>query len=367
MNIFENTKKVVIKIGSSTLVEAGSIRVDWLDSFLKDIKMLLDSGIETVVVTSGSIAVGKSHFQDGKVTTIAQKQAAAAVGQIDLISCYKDLAQRNHFNVAQVLLSASDFDDRERYDNLYNIFKELSLRNIVPIVNENDSVTVDEIKIGDNDRLAARVAQICDSDLLILLSDIDGLYDKNPNIHDDAKFISKVDVITKEIEDMASGASSDYGTGGMSTKIVAAKMASLSGCKTVITNGNKLYPISSLIDGVSRCTLFDADKKSVRYRKRFISGFMDAKGEVVVNERARNVLVHENVSLLPVGIVKVFGDFKKGDLIFVKDEDGNHIASGYANYDAISAKKVIGMKSEEVRRVLGDIKSELIHVDNLIK
>lgn len=333
---------------------------------MKDVKILLEGGIEVVIVTSGSIAIGRSHFGSGNLT-IAQKQAAAAVGQINLMAYYQELAKKSHFKVAQVLLSASDFDNRERYDNLFNVFRELSLKKIVPIINENDSVTVDEIKIGDNDRLAGRVAQICDSDLLILLSDIDGLYDKNPNNHADARFIAKVDNITREIEDMAGGVSSIYGTGGMATKIVAAKMASLSGCRTVITNGQKFHPISSLMKGETRFTLFDASKKSVGYRKKFISGFMDARGEVVVNECARKVLLEENVSLLPVGIVKVFGGFKKGDLIFVKDEQGNHIASGYANYDSDSAKKVIGKKSSEVRDILGEIKAELIHVDNLLK
>ncbi len=365
MLFFEKTNKVVIKIGSSLLVEDGGLKVEWLESLLEDVKWLLDNDIEVVITTSGSIALGRASFGQGDLT-IAQKQAASAVGQINLMAYFQDIALNNGFGVAQILLSASDFDDRERYDNLNNVFKELSLKKIVPIINENDSVTVDEIKIGDNDRLAAKAAQICDSDLLILLSDIEGLYDKNPHLHKDARFIERVENITKEVEDMAGGASSNYGTGGMATKVVAAKMASFSGCKTVIASGKIFNPVSSLAQKGAKCTIFEASEKSLGYRKKFISGLMDAKGEVVVNDCAKEVLFKGGVSLLPIGIIKVSGDFGAGDLIFVKDGSGNHIASGYANYDAKSARKVLGMKSEEVREILGEVKSELIHADNLI-
>lgn len=367
INIFKEVKRAVIKVGSSLLVEDGVIRDSWLKSFASDVRLLLDNGTEVVIIASGAVALGRSSFESyGDLLTISQKQAAASVGQINLMASFRDATRESGFLVAQIMLSVSDFDDREKYDNLSNIFKELDLKKVVPIINENDSVSIEEIQIGDNDRLAARVAQIYDADLLILFSDIDGLYDKNPNLHEDAKFVSVVEDITKGIEDMAGGSSSEYGTGGMITKITAAKMASLTGCRTVIANGIGLNPLSSLMKENAKYTLFNASKKSLTERKQWLSGFLEAKGEVVIDKKAVEILSNGDVSLLPVGIVKVSGDFNEGDLIFVRDEKGDHIASGYANYDNNSAKKVIGKRSDEVREILGDIKSELIHVDNLV-
>lgn len=365
--IFTETKRVVIKVGSSLLVDSGMIKKSWLQSLIEDITYLLDNGVEVVLTTSGSIALGRSRIGVNNNLTIAQKQAAAAIGQINLMSDLQKIANQYHFQVAQILLCAADFENRERYDNLRNIFQELLRDKIVPVINENDSVSVDEIKIGDNDRLAARAAQICDADLLILFSDIDGLYDKNPNLHKDATFIPYVENITKEIEDMAGQSSSDYGTGGMETKIAAAKMASLSGCKTVIANGKEPNPIARIIDQRSRFTIFDAAKKTVGYRKKWLSGFMQEKSEVIINKNAVNALISGSASLLPVGVVAINGNFKKGDLISVKDENGNHIASGNANYDVMVAKSLIGKKSSDAANLYGEgFRYELIHIDNLI-
>ncbi len=360
-------KKIVIKIGSSLLIKGGAINKSWLQSLMEDVTYLLDNGVEVVLTTSGSIALGKSKINLEKDLTIAQKQAAAAIGQIGLMSDIQDSASKYRFQVAQILLSASDFEDRERYDNLYNIFQELLQRRVVPVINENDSVSVDEIKIGDNDRLAARVAQICGADLLILFSDIDGLYDKNPNLHRGAKFIPYVENITKDIEDMAGQSASDYGTGGMATKIIAAKMASLSGCKTIIANGQHYNPVAKIIDESSRFTVFDAAKKTAGYRKKWISGFMQTKSGVVINKNAAKALTNGNASLLPVGVVAIDGDFKQGDLISVKDESGNHIASGNVNYDTKIAKSLIGKKSSDAVAIYGkSFRYELIHIDNLV-
>ncbi len=366
-NIFTETKRVVIKVGSSLLVDSGVIKKQWLQSLIEDITYLLDNGVEVILTTSGAIALGKANVGLDHGLTIAQKQAAAAIGQINLMSNLQKIAHQYHFQVAQILLCAADFENRERYDNLYNIFQELLRRKIVPVINENDSVSVDEIKIGDNDRLAARVAQICDADLLILFSDIDGLYDKNPNLYRDAKFIPYVENITKQIEDMAGESSSNYGTGGMATKIIAAKMASLSGCKTIIANGQEFNPVARMIEQRSRYTVFDAAKKTAGYRKKWLSGFMQAKSGVEINENAVKALIVGNASLLPVGVVAVNGSFKKGDLIFVKDESGNHIASGYANYDEGVTKELLGKKSSEAAALYGaNFDYELIHIDNLI-
>lgn len=364
---FKNVKRLVVKIGSSLLVENGKLREKWLNALLKDVGILLEKNIEIVIVSSGAIALGKISLGKNAVNTIAQKQAAAALGQIQLMAKYSAAAKEFDFHVAQILLTSSDCNDRERYNNLQNVFGELLKNKIVPIINENDSVAIDEIKIGDNDRLAARVAQMISADLLILFSDIDGLYDKNPKISADAKLINEVKKITKDIEEMAGGAVSKVGTGGMITKITAAKMASLSGLETVITNGLVENSLTKLFLGKQNYTIFRSDKKAVKSRKKWLSGFLNAKGEVVINDCAKLALLERNVSLLPIGIVKINGNFKKDDLIFIKDELGNHIANGIANYSFGDAQKVLGKNSAEVKKILGGLsKTELVHIDNLV-
>ncbi len=365
-NDFKNVKRLVIKIGSSLLVEDKKLREKWLGALMKDVGELLSQGVEIVVVSSGAIALGKIILKKDKLSTIAQKQAAAALGQIQLMSKYRDAAKKFDFNVAQILLTSSDCNERERYNNLQNVFGELLKNKIVPIINENDSVAIDEIKIGDNDRLAARVAQMISADLLVLFSDIDGLYDKNPKVFSDAKLIGEVKKITKDVEEMAGGAVSSVGTGGMITKITAAKMASLSGLEAVITSGLNDNCLTKLFLDKQNYTIFRSDKNAVKSRKKWLSGFLNAKGEVVVNECAKTALLEKNVSLLPIGIVKINGNFKKNELIFIKDESGNHIANGIANYDSVQAQKVLGKNSVDVKKLLGVDKTELVHIDNLV-
>ncbi len=364
MSDFKNVKRVVVKVGSSLLVEGGKIREKWFDLLAKDVAKLLKSGIEVVIVSSGSIALGRGVFGKNKLT-ISQRQAAAALGQIQLMAKYREASQKQGFDVAQILLTYADCANRERYNNLQNVFSEILGRKIVPIINENDSVAIDEI-IGDNDRLAARVAQIISADLLVLFSDIDGLYDKNPKIYKDAKFIRRVEKITKNIEEMAGGVSSSVGTGGMITKIIAAKMASLSGCNTAITNGLNDNCLSKFFAEKQDYTLFLSDKDSLKTRKKWLSGFLNAKGEAIINECAVEALKKRKVSLLPIGIVKITGNFEKNDLIFIKDEVGNHIASGIANYSYEDAQKVLCKTSDEVKKILGKAKTELVHIDNLV-
>jgi len=366
-NDFQNIKRIVVKIGSSLLVEGGILRRNWLEKFASDIAQIKQKEIEIVLVSSGAIALGRTVFGDKNKLTLEEKQASAAIGQIELMGNYRDFFAKHKISVAQILLTASDCSARERYNNSQNTISTLLAKNIVPIINENDTVAVDEIKIGDNDRLAARVAQMISADLLILFSDIDGLYNKNPKVFDDAKLITEVTKITKEIEEMAQGSSSLVGTGGMITKIIAAKMASMSGCETIITNGLVMNPLQKLLSGRQNYTIFRSDKNDVKSRKKWLSGFMNAKGEVVVNDCARDALTTKKISLLPVGIIKVSGDFKEGDLIFIKDENGNHIASGISNYNASEAAMVIGKNSKDAKDVLNrGAKQELVHIDNLI-
>jgi glutamate 5-kinase len=372
----KDKKRIVIKVGSSLLVEEGKARAVWLESLSQDILQLRKLGIEVIIVSSGAIALGRSklmvkssplfkgesgcaklseHRARGlHKLKLEEKQAAAAIGQIALMYHYQSCFSKLDLNVAQILITGDDAADRSRYLNARNTINTLLQNNIIPIVNENDTIAVEEIKIGDNDRLAARIAQIAGADLLILLSDIDGLYDKNPKTNQDAKFISLVENIDKEIEGMAGGAGSELGTGGMITKIKAAKMAFNLGCDCIIANGLKVHPIQQIIDG-GKFTIFKARGQKINSKKQWIGDCLSAKGEAIINKFAVEALL-KNSSLLPVGVVKIVGEFKKGDVIFIKDEQGKHLASGIAKYGSANAVAVIGKNNQE----------ELVHRDDLV-
>ena len=363
-SLFEKKKKIVIKIGSSLLVSEGKLREKWLNNFAKNISDLVVRDFDIVIVTSGSVALGRSIIS---AASLPEKQAAAAVGQIQLMSSCRNLFAKHGMHVAQILLSSADCDIRTRYLNSRNTIKTLIKNKVIPIINENDTVVVEEIKIGDNDRLAARVAQMISADLLILFSDIDGLYDKNPREHKDAKLISEVRSITRAVEKMAGDAGSNVGTGGMATKIVAAKMLFNSKCQTVITSGIEENSLKRLTEGKQIFTIFCSRGRSTKSRKNWLSGFVNAKGEIIVNARAAEVLRKNKSSLLPVGVVEISGDFRKGEAVFIHDEKGNHIASGTTNYTASETKKIIGKKSSEMKKILGKTtKSELVHINNLV-
>jgi len=365
----KNKKRIVVKIGSALLVEKESFRKSWFKSLIKDISELSNQGFEIIIVSSGAIAFGNNFIKHKKNNaTLPEKQAAAAVGQNYLISLYQDYFKKFKIDVAQILMTADDCDLRKRYLNLNNTIKVLLDNKIIPIVNENDSVGVDEIKIGDNDRLAARVAQISGANILVLLSDIDGLYDKNPNLNTDAKFISEVTTITRDIEKYAGNAVSKVGSGGMKTKIMAAKMLKDSSCETIITSGKEKNPLKKLFLGKKNFTCFYSSKnKPLKARKKWLAGFLNIKAGVVINECAKQALTTKKVSLLPVGVVKVKGNFKKGETIFIEDEEGNNIASGISNYSSEDANKIITKKSNQVKEIIGlGAKKELVHIDNLV-
>ena len=364
----ENRKKMVIKIGSSLLVEDGKLRDKWLKNFTTNVSDLLQKNFQITIVSSGAIALGRGFLKGiNKKLSLEEKQAAAAIGQIQLMSFYRDFFAKLNLHVAQILLTAADCNSRARYLNSKNTIETLLKNNIIPIINENDSVAVDEIKIGDNDRLAARVAQMISADVMILFSDIDGLYDKNPKVEKDAKLISEVKTITKEIENMAGGAGSLVGTGGMITKIMAAKMLANSNCQTVITNGTFDNALKKLVEGKQNFTVFYGKKKSAKSRKNWLSGLLNARGEIIVNECAVEALRNKKISLLAIGVIGVSGNFKEGEAVFVRDQKGNHIASGISNYDASQLKKIFEKKSDEVKKILGkSAKKEVIHIDNLV-
>jgi len=364
---FSARKKLVIKIGSSLLVEGGKLREEWLENFAFDVADLMKKNFQITIVTSGAIALGRKLISQNNKLSLEEKQAAAAIGQIQLMGFYRDFFLKLKTNVAQILLTASDCNSRDRYLNCKNTIETLLKSGVVPIINENDSVAVDEIKIGDNDRLAARVAQMIGADLMILFSDIDGLYDANPKTNKNAKLITEVFEINKEIEAMAGAAGSDVGTGGMITKIMAAKMLKNSGCDALITNGQTNGALKKLFASEQNFTIFHSSEKSAKTRKNWIAGFLNVKGEVIINDCAVEALHDKKISLLPIGVVALKGDFKKGDAIFIRDEKGNHVASGISSYDASDVKKILLKKSDEVKKILGkSAKQEVVHIDNLV-
>jgi glutamate 5-kinase len=349
-------KRIVIKVGSSLLVENGQIKARWLESLAADVLELKKHGKEVLIVSSGAIALGKAKLgHKNKILKLEEKQASAAIGQIFLMSNYQSCFSKLGINVAQILLTDDDSANRNRYLNARNTFNALLANNIVPIVNENDTITTNEIKIGDNDRLAARIAQIITADLLILLSDIDGLYSDNPKINPDAKFIELVKNIDDKIEEMASGSISEVGTGGMITKIKAAKMAFNLGCTSIIANGLTLNPIQKIING-SKCTIFKpANNKKINARKQWIADCLNVKGEAIINNRAGEALL-KGSSLLPVGVVKISGQFAKGDVISIKNEQEKLLANGISRISSALASEVIGKNNQE----------ELIHRNDLV-
>lgn len=355
MTSITDKKRIVIKVGSSLLVEDGKVRESWLQSLAADVTNLKKMGKEILIVSSGAIALGKIKLgTKNKILKLEEKQAAASVGQIALMANYQSCFAKENINVAQILLTGDDSANRSRYLNARNTFNTLLANNIVPIVNENDTIATEEIKIGDNDRLAARIAQIINADLLILLSDIDGLYNKNPKTNPDAQFIATVENIDSAIESMAGGAGSDVGTGGMITKIKAAKMAFNLGCDTIIAKGLTSNPIQKIIDG-ARCTIFKSGGQKINAKKQWIADCLNVKGEAVINDCAVAALLKDS-SLLPVGVVKIIGEFNKGDVIFVKDENGKHLANGISKYSSSAAQLVVGKNNQE----------ELIHRDDLV-
>lgn len=366
--------KIILKIGSSLIVDDNQIRYKWIENLAENISKILSNNCKIIIVTSGAVALGriKLRLLDKKLT-LPQKQSCASVGQIELMSIYKNIFNKHNYEVAQILLTANDCNLRKNFLNCKNTCEELLKNNIIPIINENDSVAVDEIKIGDNDRLSARVAQMIKADLVILLSDIDGLYNKNPKIYKDAKHIAIVNKISKDIEKMAKGTSSKVGTGGMITKIMASKMVMSSQSDCIITNGTDLNVLQKLVKGKQKFTIFtpqDKVSKTSKHisesKKNWLAGLVNAKGSVVINELAKEKLLTKKVSLLPVGAIDVVGSFAKNEAIFILDEKRQHIGSGIANFNSQEVKQILQKNSSEIKKILGtSAKKELIHIDNL--
>ena len=363
--IFQQSKSIVIKVGSSLLVEdkLGAIKKQWFVSFVEDVIDLRKLGKKVIIVSSGAINLGRKilNLKDNDLT-LEQEQAAASVGQIELSKEYQEQFKFNGLICSQVLITLDDFINRRRYLNCKSTLQTLLKLGVIPIVNENDTVATDEIRYGDNDRLAAQVASICESDLLILLSDIDGLYTESPKKSKNAEHIPFISEITEEIELMAEGPENDYSHGGMKTKIEAAKVTTSVGCNLVIADGRKSNPISNIFE--NKATWFLASQSVKAARKKWILN-MKSLGEITIDLKAEKALKSGN-SLLPVGATKCIGQFSRGDVVAVKREDGQIIAKGLASFNQVDTGKILGIKSEDIPSVLGyNRKPELIHRDNM--
>ena len=360
--------RLVVKIGSALLVDdkTGTIRRTWLEALADDLHVLRETGTEILVVSSGAIAVGRHHLGlTQKTIRLEEKQAAAASGQIQLAHAYQEALARHDISVAQILLTLSDTEERRRHLNARSTIAQLLALGAVPVVNENDTVATTEIRFGDNDRLAARVAAMISADTLILLSDIDGLYERDPRQDSNAKHIAQVDEISPQIEAMAGKAPTGYSSGGMETKIQAAKVATAAGCRMAIMNGIDANPLRRLSEG-ARCTWFMPSTSPLTARKRWIVGSLNPVGKIIVDAGAERAL-KQGKSLLPAGVIRIQGTFERGDAVIVRAANGNEIARGLSAYSNIDAARIAGRKSVKISEILGYRgRDELIHRDDLV-
>jgi glutamate 5-kinase len=363
-----DARRIVVKVGSSLLVDADKGRLNraWLETFAADVARLRKRGQDVILVSSGAIALGRRHLNlaAGKLR-LEESQAAAAVGQIRLAHAYKELLDVHDITVAQILLTLGDTEQRRRYLNARGTLNTLLSLGAVPVINENDTVATAEIRYGDNDRLAARVAQMVGADCLVLLSDIDGLYTANPADNPDAEFISRVLEISPAIEAMAGGVGSSMGTGGMQTKIAAAKIAVGAGCHLCIAKGAEQHPLKRIEDG-ARCTWFVPSSTPVATRKQWIAGTLKPAGAIAVDDGAVQALMGGK-SLLPAGVTRALGRFDRGDTISIVGPDGVEVARGISAYSDGDAARIIGRKSADIEKVLGFRgRDELVHRDDLV-
>ena len=366
--LLREARRVVVKIGSALLVddESGGIRRKWLDGLADDVAMLRARGAEVLVVSSGAIAVGRRHLGLVKRTLrLEEKQAAAATGQIRLAHAWQDALARHGITVAQILLTPDDTEARRRHLNARATIAQLLRLDAVPVINENDSVATEEIRFGDNDRLAARVAQMGSADTLVLLSDIDGLYTADPRKRADAARIPVVTEVTAEIEAMGGEAATGYSSGGMVTKLAAAKIALAAGCRMAIAFGKKPRPLQALDEGAP-ATWFLPSATPLSARKRWIAGHVAPAGTIRIDDGAVAAL-GRGKSLLPAGVTGVEGSFERGDLVRVAGPDGREVARGLSAYGATEMARIAGRRSAEIAAALGYRgRDEIIHRDDLV-
>ncbi|MGN6286696.1 MAG: glutamate 5-kinase [Afipia sp.] len=361
-------RRIVVKVGSALLIDstAGEVKAAWLSALAADVAALHKQGKDVLIVSSGSIALGRSRLKLPRGTLkLEESQAAAAVGQIELARIWSEVLGAHGIGTGQILVTLQDTEERRRYLNARSTIGKLLEWRAVPVINENDTVATNEIRYGDNDRLAARVATMTSADLLVLLSDIDGLYTAPPGANPNAKLIPVVEQVTADIEAMAGAAESELSRGGMRTKIEAAKIATSSGTHMLIASGKIEHPLRTIADG-GRCTWFLTPANPVTARKRWIAGSLEPKGTLFIDAGAVKAL-RAGKSLLPAGVARVEGQFARGDAVVVRGPDGHEIGRGLVAYDAENAEKIKGHSSSEAATILGvPGRAEMIHRDDLV-
>ncbi len=365
-------QRIVIKVGSALLInsETRTVNTSWLATLAEDIAALKVRSADVLVVSSGAIALGREKLglHEGRLK-LEEAQAAAAIGQIDLAQAWAGALEPHGGPVAQILLTLSDTEQRRRYLNARDTIETLLGRGAIPVVNENDTVATSEIRFGDNDRLAARVASMISADCLVLLSDIDGLYREDPGVNPAAEFIPEVAEITAEIEAMAGQAkrqtATDIGSGGMATKLMAARIATGAGCHVVLTSGKLDHPVARLLDG-ERATWFAASGTPRAARKHWIAGGLNPEGTVTVDNGAERALL-KGGSLLPAGVTAIEGSFERGAVVDIKGESGALIARGLSAYSSTDSQRIIGHNSSAIESLLGYRgRAELVHRDDMV-
>lgn len=364
----QQARRIVVKVGSALLVDAetGRINRPWLETLIEDLLRLRNRDQQVILVSSGAIALGRLELRLARgPLRLEESQAAAAVGQIRLAHAYKELLDSHGVTVAQVLLTLEDSERRRRYLNARATLDSLLALGALPVINENDTVATAEIRYGDNDRLAARVAQMSGADCLILLSDVEGLFTADPNKDPNARFIPEVRQITPEIEAMAGASASDVGSGGMTTKILAAKIAMSAGCHMCIAAGRYSHPVGRIESGARR-TWFVANASPIAARKQWIAGTLRPAGAITIDAGALRALL-EGKSLLPAGVIDTRGRFERGDTVSILAQDGTEMGRGITAYSNIDASRIIGRKSSEIEGILGFRgRYEMVHRDNLV-
>jgi len=360
-------RRLVVKVGSSLLVnENGHLNRSWLETLADDIGALQRADHQLLIVSSGAIAIGSSVLGINKRRArLVDLQAAAAAGQVQLVHAYQEVLGAHDIDAAQVLLTPSDTEDRRRFLNARGTLGRLLERSVIPIINENDTVATEEIRYGDNDRLAARVAQLVMADALVLLSDVDGFYTADPGADPDAEHIPEVGNITTEMQAMAGETRSDIGSGGMATKVQAARIATHAGCSTIIASGTIEHPLHALSAG-ARCTVFRAEGTPAAARKQWLAGALKVQGELTIDGGAASAL-NEGNSLLPVGVVAVTGDFRRGDVVRICGPDSAELGRGLAEYSSTEANLLAGCQSEQIEEKLGYRgRAVMVHRDELV-
>ncbi|MGH6770514.1 MAG: glutamate 5-kinase [Xanthobacteraceae bacterium] len=361
-------RRIVVKVGSSLLVDsnAGRVKEDWLASLAEDIAAMHRDKRDVLVVSSGAIALGRAVLKlPAGPLKLDDSQAAAAVGQIALARIWAEVLSRHAITAGQVLVTLQDTEERRRYLNARSTIERLLEWRSVPVINENDTIATNEIRYGDNDRLAARVATMASADLLVLLSDVDGLYDAPPGSKKDAKRIPLVPRITPEVEAMAGAAGSELSRGGMQTKIEAGKIATQAGTHMVIATGRIAHPLKAIAAGAA-CTWFLTPANPVTARKKWIAGSLEPKGTLTIDKGAVSAL-NSGKSLLPAGVIRVEGAFARGDAVVIRGPDGAEVARGLVAYDAEDADRIKGRSSADILTILGfGGRAEMVHRDDLV-